>query len=354
MKKLCLLLLCISILTGCFNSNNKHKEVVNQKESNKQMVDVYGNINHDGEYWISRDEYDYGIYGEIIIPDIANAFQFYENNTCHFMTINDNTNFWLDNHSEKTSELFKNKIKSMYGIWFSDIQDCTYEIRNEHIYINLNDLYGTVLNGEYQNNEGSMEIIWNGSQRKDIYDKITINEDFTFEVDHYLNKKELFLYDNEKIEFDVYPYVRKEFDGSYWHGLDKGYYIQNIINSNGLDVTISEFYDFNRYMLLDDNNYDSLEYRIFTGALYSNGRYEYAQLDFSGEEYENLKGKKIEVYAPKRKLKTEEIASLVSQSTGLPVESINVPDDVHYLSKVQLKITDRDMIHNYLYSVNNN
>lgn len=283
------------------------------------------------EYWIYKDDYTYGINDEIVISNTTNVFQFLSDNKCFIVTLNGD-DFYYDNKIHEIKKIQSRDIVKQ-GIWISNKQECTYEIKNNHIYINP--LYGDniLYNGEYHKNGNKIEIIWNGEQKKSVFDKIKLKEDIKFYYTYNLYYKDLYEYD--KFEYDVSSHVE---NGTFKQSMSVDFWINSIIKERNLNVSFEEFYDFNEALLANEFN---LEYQIF----FKDGVKKYYR--FNEEDYNSIKNSVFELYEPIRKLSNDEIRKNISKEYNVPTNNIVMPDEIKLRSTVEIYITNVNTLKDY-------
>lgn len=283
------------------------------------------------EYWIYQDDYTYGIHDEIVISNTTNVFQFLSNNKCFIATLNGD-DFYYDNKIHEIKKIQNRNIVKQ-GIWISNKQECTYEIKNNYIYINP--LYGDniLYNGEYHKNGNKIEIIWNGEQKKSVFDKINLKEDIKFYYTYNLYYKDLYEYD--KFEYDVSSHVE---NGTFKQNMSVDFWIGSIIKERNLNVSLEDFYDFNEALLSNEFN---LEYQLF----FKDGLKNYYR--FSEEDYNSIKNSVFELYEPIRKLSNDEIRENISKEYNVSTNNIVMPDEIKLRSTVEIYITNVDTLMNY-------
>lgn len=298
-------------------------------------------INYEDDYyWISTDDYFYDEKKDLIISNTAYAFKFLDNNKCYIATINGDT-IYDNNQVYYKFKKYKSALIEKQGVWLSNLEECSYQINDNHIYINpLND-DATLFNGEIFKDKDKIEIIWNGDNRKTTYCNIKIENNILFSYTFFLEYDDIYEY--EVFDYDFDSHIRKPDDG-----IDYGIRIDEIIKpillEQNLDISVDEFWSFNSTML----NSDSLEYNaFFSGSLYSYGSY--SKIGLRSPGIEQARGKVLKLYAPRRKLTREEVIEKISNETNITYENIVVPDTIKYLENATIYITSMDVLRDYIY-----
>lgn len=343
-----LIILIIAIvsfsITHIMNSNNSQNN--DDGEVSDGTNSQINNSNQENDlasdyYWISNEDYFYGFDEEdLIVPNKSFAFQFFDNNKCTIATLNDET-VYMDGQVYNISRVNGMKITEQ-GVWFSNVEECTYEIRNNHIYISPNGDDNRLLNGEYYEDGENIEIIWNGEQKKTVYDNIQIKNDIRFYYSYILGYDELYEY--EMFDYDVDYHINNNTLGT---KLTYDQWCKSIISELNLDVSINEFYSFNERMLFSNSD-NSLEYQVLFAnkSLYIYGDYNYVIYD--DEDLEQIKGKILKLYAPKRKLSREEVSKVVAKNNKVSENDIYLPDEIRYQAYAEIYLNN-ETIKNYLY-----
>ena len=314
----------------------------NTKQDNTDINDSVSNTNksNEGYYWISTEDYFYGFDDEdLIIPDTSIAFQFSDDDKCYIATINGET-IYYNNQVYKLKEYHGYPIEKQ-GVWFSKIEECTYQIKDNHIYISPLDDDTTLYNGEYSTDKDKIEIIWNGEHKKTTYNNIKIKNDILFGYEYILGYDDIYEY--EIFDYDVDSHIREPNIGiDYGIGIDE--IIKPILLEQNLDISIDEFWSFNERML----DFDSLEYQaFFNGGLYNYNSY--ATIGLRSKGIEQVRGKVLKLYAPKRKLSKDEVIDKISKETNIAKENIVVPDKLDFQGHANVYITSMDVLKDYLY-----
>lgn len=334
----------IIFITVSSNSNkNSITTKTNENEQNEVLSDNY--------YWISITDYDYGYdYDDLIISDKTRVFQFYKKNKCNIVTFNDDGVYY----DGKTYYGLKTFNSSAYrinkqGIWISNVESCTYEIKKDHIYITPINDSNILYNGEYYKNGDNIEIIWNGEQVKTTYKNIKIEEKLLFYTYYILGYEDIYDYYMFDYDFDEHFLNNTIYDR-----IKYDVWIENILKEQGLDITIEEFFDFNERELFGDQIYGvySLEYNLF-GLLYSYTNYGkdriYNSINLNDEKIERYRGQILKLYAPTRKLTNKEVAERLGKKFNIKPEDIYVPEKVKWQTWVNIYFTNKEALKDYLY-----
>lgn len=350
-KKSIIILATVLIICSAIIIIKYRNQTTLENANNINNIDNIETENNDlnNHYWISDTDYGYENGKLTIYNSNVLAFQLLKKNKCNIATINGDT-YYSDGRMYQISKGYDNNILNHIkksGIWFSNIESCTYKIKNHYIYItpSNNNTY-TVLNGDYLKSKDNIEIIWNGNQQKTIYNEIEIKENIEFYSDYTLSYKDTYLYD--MINYNIGEHIR---NGSFRAGMDYKEFANNIIQEHNLGVDAYTFISFNEaYYSLDTS---SLENRILfstpniiTYNRYSNNKYSYKvilnenEFDTYVKNYD-LMNKSFNLYAPKRKLTNDEIIKRVSEKFYIPIENV-VPykaEELNYSRSVKIYYT---------------
>ena len=95
-------------------------------------------------------------------------------------------------------------------------------------------------------------------------------------------------------------------------------------------------------------DFDSLEYQaFFNSGLYNYDSYTTIGLRSKG--IEQVRGKVLKLYAPKRKLSKDEVIDKISKKTNIAKENIVVPDKLKFQTHANVYITSMEVLKDYLY-----